>query len=398
MGRRIAILQSEASQRFIGLSLEQGFDISYVSSWDKAIELAQADGLDGFLFNLPRTGLARVKELPPQTRLFCIVSPSKEPPFIPQESPPLVFLPSPFSLLELRSAFRKAFNGYEVKLEEEMRPLVEKPVFSEETEVDEPKQPQTQAPRQVKPTGLVLSPKQFIPLEDTVSFSPIQNTVMDLVHTVKNPLVSIQTFAQMLPEKIDDEEFRESFSSFVNNELSVINGKLNHYLETISLPNVALDDFDLAKLLTQTSKTLAAAHPKMTTKIEVADSLPMHANQQQLKEAITILWSIILEVVKEPQEFSLSCDVSGQGVESDSMTGQYEINFNLKFKPQYIDMELDFLSTAKRSKGVEILHAIRLIEEMDGVLRIMLAEKECFVVSITLPMSQGKKAVTFAGR
>ena len=64
---------------------------------------------------------------------------------------------------------------------------------------------------------------------------------------------------------------------------------------------------------------------------------------------------------------------------------------------QYIDMELDFLSTAKRPKGVEILHAMRLLEEMDGALKIVLEDKERFVVRINLPARQRLGVASLVG-
>lgn len=44
-----------------------------------------------------------------------------------------------------------------------------------------------------------------------------------IAHEIKNPLVSIQTFAQLLAERYEDAEFRESFSSIVISEVNRIN-------------------------------------------------------------------------------------------------------------------------------------------------------------------------------
>jgi len=43
-----------------------------------------------------------------------------------------------------------------------------------------------------------------------------------LAHEIKNPLVSIKTFAQLLPDKFDDQEFREVFSQLVVKEIERI--------------------------------------------------------------------------------------------------------------------------------------------------------------------------------
>lgn len=43
-------------------------------------------------------------------------------------------------------------------------------------------------------------------------------------HEIRNPLVAIKTFAQLLPERYEDEEFRAGFSNTVNAEVDRLNG------------------------------------------------------------------------------------------------------------------------------------------------------------------------------
>ncbi|MBT3379743.1 MAG: GAF domain-containing protein [Lentisphaerae bacterium] len=52
-----------------------------------------------------------------------------------------------------------------------------------------------------------------------------------IAHEIKNPLVSIQTFAQLLSERYDDTEFRESFSSIVISEVNRINNLVRGLLD-----------------------------------------------------------------------------------------------------------------------------------------------------------------------
>lgn len=55
---------------------------------------------------------------------------------------------------------------------------------------------------------------------------------IELVHRIKNPLVSIKTFTQLLREKFDDVEFREYFYRIVTEDIeemdSLLNGLLNY--------------------------------------------------------------------------------------------------------------------------------------------------------------------------
>jgi len=43
--------------------------------------------------------------------------------------------------------------------------------------------------------------------------------VAEIVHEIRNPLVSVKTFLQLLPERADDPEFRESFHQVASDEL-----------------------------------------------------------------------------------------------------------------------------------------------------------------------------------
>jgi len=48
-----------------------------------------------------------------------------------------------------------------------------------------------------------------------------------LSHEIRNPLVTISTFAQLLPERYQDEEFRDEFSTLVTREVGRLDGIIN---------------------------------------------------------------------------------------------------------------------------------------------------------------------------
>jgi nitrogen-specific signal transduction histidine kinase len=58
---------------------------------------------------------------------------------------------------------------------------------------------------------------------------------MELVHRIKNPLVSIKTFTQLLREKFHDEEFREYFYRIVSEDIDKIDSLLNGLLNYIKI-------------------------------------------------------------------------------------------------------------------------------------------------------------------
>ena len=51
-----------------------------------------------------------------------------------------------------------------------------------------------------------------------------------MAHEIKNPLVSIKTFAQLLPERYQDSDFRETFSNLIGHEIDRIDSLVNQLL------------------------------------------------------------------------------------------------------------------------------------------------------------------------
>ncbi len=64
-------------------------------------------------------------------------------------------------------------------------------------------------------------------------FSFLGNLSARLAHEIKNPLTSIRTFIQMLPQKFDDEEFRTDFYGIAMEETDRVNNLITELLELV---------------------------------------------------------------------------------------------------------------------------------------------------------------------
>jgi light-regulated signal transduction histidine kinase (bacteriophytochrome) len=75
------------------------------------------------------------------------------------------------------------------------------------------------------------SPRAKMPPETPPS-PPLPVFFIELVHRIRNPLVSIKTFTQLLREKFNDAEYRDYFYRIVTDDIekidSVLNGLLNY--------------------------------------------------------------------------------------------------------------------------------------------------------------------------
>ena len=79
--------------------------------------------------------------------------------------------------------------------------------------------------------------------------SELRQMVRALVHDVRNPLVSIRTFSELLPEHYDDPEFRNHFSELVGRDVGRINEAVTRLHEIIDLTELKSAPVDIAALL-----------------------------------------------------------------------------------------------------------------------------------------------------
>ena len=70
-----------------------------------------------------------------------------------------------------------------------------------------------------------------------------------IAHEIKNPLVSIRTYAELLPEKYEDEEFRLYFSQVVTKEIERINNLITELLSFARASKSHIKKIDMPALL-----------------------------------------------------------------------------------------------------------------------------------------------------
>lgn len=110
-----------------------------------------------------------------------------------------------------------------------------------------------------------------------------------MAHEIKNPLVSIKTFTQLLPERYEDTDFRDTFTSLVGGEVKRIDSIVNQLLRFSRpakpvLAPTALHDIlkNALKLIQQQLKT---KNIHLTTSFD-ASSDRINADGDQLSQAL----------------------------------------------------------------------------------------------------------------
>ncbi len=113
--------------------------------------------------------------------------------------------------------------------------------------------------------------------------------VAGIAHEIKNPLVSIKTFAELLPEKYDDEHFRYNYSMIVSKELTRINNLVTEMLNYVKHNELFPEKFEAAKLLEEVLLLLTPqleADKISVVKLYPNDKMLLKADYSLLKQAL----------------------------------------------------------------------------------------------------------------
>jgi len=91
--------------------------------------------------------------------------------------------------------------------------------------------------------------RSFVLLSRAEKFSFLGNIAARLAHEIKNPLTSIATFLQMLPQKYEDEEFRTNFHAIAMEEVDRVNNLITELLDLVKTRESHFDSCSLNQLI-----------------------------------------------------------------------------------------------------------------------------------------------------
>ena len=119
-----------------------------------------------------------------------------------------------------------------------------------------------------------------------------------LAHEIRNPLVAIRTFTQLLPERYEDAEFREGFQGLALKEVDRICGLINDLLSFArpSKPNVAPENVN--DVVDNVARILEAQSKEKNVDItrEFAEDLPKAwIDREQTKQ---VFMNLILNAIQ----------------------------------------------------------------------------------------------------
>ena len=131
--------------------------------------------------------------------------------------------------------------------------------------------------------------KSQLMMRRTDRLASLGTMIAGLAHEIRNPLVSIKTFTQLLPERMDDEEFRNYFLTVASGEIDRLTTLINELLGFAkpSEPNLKGEDvnsiIDKMEFLTSTE----AKKRNITITKNYSSNLPrVMADAEQIKQVL----------------------------------------------------------------------------------------------------------------
>jgi nitrogen fixation/metabolism regulation signal transduction histidine kinase len=199
-----------------------------------------------------------------------------------------------------------------------------------------------------------------------------------LSHELKNPLVAIKTFAQMLPLKYDDEEFRTSFSGIMQAEVQKINeiiDRINKLADSMELKPASVD---LVGLFHGKIKELENRNG-VRFNINGSERMYVPVDAEKLKEAVGYIFDFIYEDTAGSGEARICFDSTDSGIEITIVENGRNISLN-----NAEDCFVPFNSVTRSPVSIGMMLARKILESHGGSFRCVPAPSAKNLV-ITLP-------------
>jgi len=167
-------------------------------------------------------------------------------------------------------------------------------------------------------------------IERTEKLKSVSILASGIAHEIKNPLTAIKTFAEYLPQKLDDKEFLNKFSRIVGQEVERIDELVHELLEFAKPSPLNLKEFDFYSLVNNTLDFLNSNFLKNNTTViknyDPNGELTITADLNRLRQALlNILLNAIdampiggtlsVSIVTNETKIILSIEDTGTGIE-----------------------------------------------------------------------------------
>lgn len=227
---------------------------------------------------------------------------------------------------------------------------------------------------------------------EEIAYSPFWEYLASRVaQEIKNPLVAVNTFAQLLPKKYDSPDFREAFSDVVQKEVNRINSVVETLFDFARHPRLILKRVDLNETVQNVLRSFEDELRERQIKLETTwDPNRPEANidVEYMSQALHNVLQNSIEAMPSGGVLRVNTRKDEHGCEiviADSGPGIAEQDAPHIFMP--------FFSTKEQGMGLGLTVAHRIARQHDGDLRLVPGrEGEGGVFQFRLPLAEKQDA------
>jgi nitrogen-specific signal transduction histidine kinase len=227
-----------------------------------------------------------------------------------------------------------------------------------------------------------------------------------MAHEIKNPLVSLKTFAQLLPERYQDSDFRDTFSNLIGHEIDRIDSLVNQLLRFARPAKPILKPLHAHEVLEKALTLVGHRLYQKDIKLDrswCADVDTIHGDADQLEQVFLNFFLNAMDAMKTHGELSVKTEihsdeqwVSALGSSNGESNGSRNVREALLIsirdsgegiRPEDVPHVFDPFFTTKdygTGLGLSVVHGI--IQEHGGQIEVESELQKGTVFHISFPL------------
>ncbi len=231
-----------------------------------------------------------------------------------------------------------------------------------------------------------------------------------MAHEIKNPLVSIKTFAQLLPERYQDSDFRETFFSLIGHEVDRIDSLVNQLLRFARPAKPLLKPMHVHEILEKA--LLLVGHRLYQKDVKLVRSWhaevdTIRADADQIEQVFLNFFINALDAMKTGGSLTVSTDISSNGswpaaLPAHDSDAQEVLRITVQddgtgIKPEDVPHVFDPFFTTKdygTGLGLSVVHGI--VQEHGGQIEVESELDRGTSFHILLPLARFQEEVAAA--
>ena len=214
-----------------------------------------------------------------------------------------------------------------------------------------------------------------------------------LAHEIRNPLVAIKTFTQLLPERLDDEEFRNQFLTIASGEVDRISMLINELLDFARPSDPRLKPEDINSILDGMILLVSTESKKKYVQVQknYTPDLPLvSVDREQIKQVFLNVLLNAIDATPENGEIVVKTrsfvkpggDPYIQVEFTDTACGIPSANLEDIFNP--------FFTTKTKGSGLGLSISNQIVQDHKGYVHVESELDKGSSFFINLPLNQDR--------